>query len=164
MGNKIDEILKVLKQGEEYYTKLLMEILDIKSDTVDKTELKSFLLLQKGLVNSLCLNGLVHWYLACSYILIELLSPRIGTGRFTQVQLDVESEVFFEHFKNLDHVLDRAKDIGSLEDLSNHLKEVTALINEDPPATDYTCPGDSVRDEYRLEKYFIDYLDYISDT
>jgi hypothetical protein len=159
------EILATLTELKKFHDGLVSKILDLESESVRTSDLKNFSHFIWKLVNTLYTSSYATFVLALNVILIKQLSPRMGTHRFSLVQLATESDEFFDYFNNTDRVIQNFDPKSDISSLSEHISQLQDLFNEAPPLTSAMKPLPSRSKQKILYKEsFADYLECIADS
>jgi len=159
-----DNLLNLLDQTTNHYSKIVQKILDIDSKDIDKRELKDFAYFQYKISNALCGEGYSTVYLGLSLELIEKLSPRTRSYQFTQKQFVEENGEFFDYFSDLDKKLSQFRNLVDPKSFSDYFSDINKLLDESPPQSVQKGTTYESTKQYLTKGYIANYLDIIADT
>lgn len=159
--SKKTEILDSIQESQKLYENISEQIIKLSEKTNYNKEIKNFASFIVSITNDLVKKGYVEFLLGLDNLLMRSLSPRIGIHRFTQFDLDTNSDDYFEYFKKIDEEHEKVKALNSITDIKQHTKNLQNLLNEDPPGMDQKTRSKTV-ENYQLEKYFMEILDAIA--
>lgn len=162
---KIAESVATLTQLKEFYDDLVSKIVNLENERVRTSDLKNFSHFIWRLINALSTNGYAIFVLALNVVLIEQLSPRIGTHRFSLVQLTTETDDFFDYFNKIDRLQENFRPNFDSSSFSEHVAQLQDLLNEAPPPTSaMKPPPSSSKQKILYKESFADYLECIADS
>ena len=158
--SNIKEILESIQENQKLYEDISEQVIKLSEKTNYNKEIKNLASFIVSITNALVKKGYRDFLLGLDNLLIKNISPRIGIHRFTQFELDMKSDEYFEYFNKIDEEHERVKYLNSISEISEHTKNLQNLFNEDPPGMDQKTRSKTVNN-YQLEKYFMEMLDAI---